>query len=161
MNLVDNACTLGNSEGSVEIDIPDWKKRVVAEREELNKKIAALTSFVDTEPFNKLGPRDKRLLKTQLVFMREYAYILSQRLEDYAELDPAEIVSAHTAPDDGFLFSASAINSMVSFRSDEGQVAQLVVIEGRLELVGDLPISESARMFMEAIKPYLAEHVQS
>ncbi len=150
MNLVETAC---NSDAS--IDMPDWTKRVVAERAELDKKIEALTSFVETEAFSHLSERSKRLLKTQLVYMREYSHILSERLTESGE------VGSYDSGNDLVPRVDASNQPLVCFKSEGGKVAQLSVVEGRLEFVGDLPASDAARLFMDALRTQLASCVPS
>lgn len=151
MNLVETAC---NSDAS--IDMPDWTKRVVAERAELDKKIEALTSFVETEAFSHLSERSKRLLKTQLVYMREYSHTLSERLAE-----PVEEVGSNDSDNVVLPLADTISQSLVCFKSEDGKVAQLSVVEGRLEFVGDLPVSDAARLFMDALRTQLASCVPS
>lgn len=57
-----------------------YQERVVAERKQLNEKIAKLEAFVDGSTYIKLSEAEQDLLKQQLAAMRQYRYILALRV---------------------------------------------------------------------------------
>lgn len=64
--------------------IPEWQKRVIAEKEELSKKVTSLGKFVlESEEFDKLTYSEKSILMDQLKVMEEYEDILSRRIVNF------------------------------------------------------------------------------
>lgn len=64
--------------------IPEWQKRVIAEKEELSKKVTSLGKFVlESEEFDKLTYSEKSILMDQLIVMEEYEDILNRRLQNF------------------------------------------------------------------------------
>ena len=59
------------------------EKRVIEEYEELESKIAKLTSFMETEVFESILPEDKGLLMIQLEAMKMYSSTLMRRIERF------------------------------------------------------------------------------
>lgn len=57
--------------------------RVVAERCDLNEKLVKLESFIQASMFDKLDSDEQLLLRRQLVVMREYSKILTERIEKF------------------------------------------------------------------------------
>lgn len=57
-----------------------YQERVVAERRQLNEKIARLEAFVDSDAYPRLSETEQDLLKQQLAAMRQYRYILALRV---------------------------------------------------------------------------------
>ena len=57
----------------------DWQKRVVVEKEELDKKIAKLESFDLTT----VSVGESVLLREQLVVMQDYSSILKNRIAGF------------------------------------------------------------------------------
>ena len=55
-------------------------KRIVSEKEELDKKLDALTSFIPTERFEGLSLHHQKLLLAQQATMTRYSDILTDRL---------------------------------------------------------------------------------
>jgi len=58
----------------------EYQKRVIEEKEELDKKIKKLASFLDTGMFVKLTKDDVGLLRTQHSIMLAYRTILKMRI---------------------------------------------------------------------------------
>lgn len=64
--------------------IPKWQKRVIAEKEELSKKVTSLGKFVlESEEFDKLTDSEKSILMDQLIVMEEYEDILNKRVRSF------------------------------------------------------------------------------
>lgn len=64
--------------------IPEWQIRVIAEKEELSKKVTSLGKFVlESEEFDKLTDSEKIILMDQLIVMEEYEDILNRRLQNF------------------------------------------------------------------------------
>lgn len=57
-----------------------YQERVVAERRQLNEKIARLEAFIDGTVYPKLSETEQDLLKQQLAVMRQYRYVLALRM---------------------------------------------------------------------------------
>ena len=60
-----------------------YQKRVVSEKEELDKKIIALDSFIGTKTFNALGKTEQALLADQWHVMKSYSAVLSLRIKGF------------------------------------------------------------------------------
>lgn len=58
----------------------DFKKRLVAERDELEDKIAKLEAFIGSTRFENLDERNRKLLVAQRDAMRQYSVILNVRI---------------------------------------------------------------------------------
>lgn len=58
--------------------------RVIAEKTELDDKIAKLNAFTGSPTFSALEHEDQRLLRSQLVAMGGYTEILRRRIERFA-----------------------------------------------------------------------------
>jgi len=61
----------------------DYQKRVIKEKEELDKKIDSLTSFLDKGMFVKLTKDDVGLLRTQHSIMLAYRTTLKMRIANF------------------------------------------------------------------------------
>lgn len=60
------------------------QERVITEKDELDKKINSLSSFIGQNAvFQSLDEAEKGRLETQLVVMREYSDILGERIENF------------------------------------------------------------------------------
>jgi hypothetical protein len=59
------------------------QKRVVEEESELAKKIAALDSFIHSSVYSKLPQLEKERLFRQWEVMREYSYLLQERVKGF------------------------------------------------------------------------------
>ena len=63
---------------------PDWLSRVIKERDDLQKRLSKLCTFMDTKiegcEFLKLPPADKILLERQKKLMMAYRDILDVRI---------------------------------------------------------------------------------
>lgn len=57
-----------------------YQIRVVEEHAALNTKIELLEAFVGTSQYHALDQHDQFLLRKQLLAMREYATVLSERI---------------------------------------------------------------------------------
>jgi hypothetical protein len=63
-----------------------WQERVMKEREELEDKIFKLTRFTKTPAqWNVLHQAERGRLRTQLHLMRQYANVLTDRIEAWKE----------------------------------------------------------------------------
>ena len=61
----------------------DWKDRVINELEELAIKIKALDTLISSNPmFTGLSPKQRKLLQLQHTIMNQYAWVLSERLNN-------------------------------------------------------------------------------
>ena len=58
----------------------DFKERLVAERDELDDKLAKLEAFIGSSRFEDLDERNRKLLATQCDAMRQYSTILNVRI---------------------------------------------------------------------------------
>lgn len=58
--------------------------RVVQEREALQLKVQALSSFLETDTFKSLDLKNRTLLRRQLVAMETYLSILDERITLFA-----------------------------------------------------------------------------
>lgn len=58
----------------------DWKRRLVAERDELQAKLQSLTAFLDSKEYKKLSEMSQRLLNMQHRHMMEYYEVLGKRI---------------------------------------------------------------------------------
>ena len=58
----------------------DFKKRLVAERDELDDKLAKLEAFIGSARFENLDERNRKLLVSQCDVMRQYSTILNVRI---------------------------------------------------------------------------------
>jgi len=65
--------------------LEDWQKRVVLEKNELDKKIVALAKFKEADTFTNLQPEDRENLSDQLGYMKRYAATLNKRMEKFAK----------------------------------------------------------------------------
>ena len=60
--------------------LPDFQKRVIEEKKELDEKIMKLESFIKGDLFKKLNVLDSSLLELQYLAMVQYSQILSKRI---------------------------------------------------------------------------------
>ncbi len=58
----------------------DWQRRVVEENAQLNRKIDALTMFLEHEASKDIGIHDRNLLIAQRCAMQHYSDILVRRI---------------------------------------------------------------------------------
>ena len=58
----------------------DYQNRVVLEMASLNIKIFKLEKFTNSDKFNDVNKREQDLLTLQLTVMKQYAAILSERV---------------------------------------------------------------------------------
>jgi len=65
--------------------LEDWQKRVVLEKNKLDKKIVALAKFKEADKFTNLQPEDRENLSDQLGYMKRYAATLNKRMEKFAK----------------------------------------------------------------------------
>lgn len=63
--------------------IPDWQKRVIAEKVDLDTKIDLLKTFKGGCNFSKLDLAEQERLTSQLRCMREYSHILAERILNF------------------------------------------------------------------------------
>ena len=62
-----------------------YQKRIIKEKEELDKKIEKLTTFLDKGMFVKLTKDDVGLLRTQHSIMLAYRTVLKMRIANFYE----------------------------------------------------------------------------
>lgn len=61
-----------------------WQERVIAEKRELDEKIARLSEFIASNPtFDALPMQDKGLMNSQLLAMRSYSVALDFRIKRF------------------------------------------------------------------------------
>ena len=60
-----------------------FQDRVVTEKQELDVKISALTTFLDGEGTRNISIDDINLLAAQLYIMKEYSSILEKRISRF------------------------------------------------------------------------------
>lgn len=58
----------------------DFQKRVIDEKQHLDKKCSALSAFIQSVAFNEVSAEEQTLLKQQMAAMDQYSYVLSQRV---------------------------------------------------------------------------------
>lgn len=58
----------------------DWQLRVVAERDELKKKLDNLSIFTNTAAFEAMHPIDSSLMVQQAAYMANYLHALNMRI---------------------------------------------------------------------------------
>ena len=63
----------------------DFKQRLMDEKQQLDEKLGKLGAFIDTEPFEKVDPRQQELLRCQYFTMQTYSDILERRITLLAE----------------------------------------------------------------------------
>lgn len=63
--------------------MPDFIKRMIAEKEELKERVDILNEFMDTEMYEKMSDYESELLHSQLSAMEEYLRLLSCRIGLY------------------------------------------------------------------------------
>lgn len=70
------------------MNLQPHQQRVVNERDELQTKLKALTTFIDLNAtFNTLTKTEQDLLQKQEVIMRQYVSILTQRIDRFLPED--------------------------------------------------------------------------
>lgn len=60
-----------------------YQERVVAERDDLVKKLNLLKNFFTTPTFNTLSDAERKRLHRQSEVMKEYVSILDERIADF------------------------------------------------------------------------------
>ena len=68
----------------------DYKKRVIVERDELNKKFEKLSNFISSGVFSQLDDEERYLLNTQYNSMAIYLVTLDRRIQRWG-LTPEDI----------------------------------------------------------------------
>lgn len=63
--------------------LEDYKLRVIEERIELEIKLRALKSFMNSEQFNNIDPESKKLMQLQRVAMQDYSSTLYERIRQF------------------------------------------------------------------------------
>lgn len=62
----------------------EYQQRVITEKQELDAKIEALGTFINTSPiFGTLPSAEKERLEAQWEVMQEYSAILGERIENF------------------------------------------------------------------------------
>lgn len=61
----------------------DWQQRVIAERNELIKRINALENFIAEDFYGNLMGEEQRLLERQLEAMQQYEAVLRARISRF------------------------------------------------------------------------------
>ncbi len=64
------------------------QERVVAEREELEMKIAGLTKFIDSQMFDRIDMREQSRLIRQRLHMQAYSLVLYERIQAFTDSVP-------------------------------------------------------------------------
>ena len=62
------------------MDLLPHQQRVVAERDELDTKVQALSAFLDSDSRPLVDPAELSRMSTQLYHMRQYLWILDARI---------------------------------------------------------------------------------
>ena len=71
----------------------NWFYRLISEREELDKKIFALSAFINmSDTYKTLSTKQKRLLCMQREFMQAYLLVLTMRIEDIQSDDTQKCI---------------------------------------------------------------------
>ena len=60
--------------------MPDFKTRLIEEKEQLNERIEKLESFVGSDKFSSISAVQQSLLNVQLQSMRTYSQVLVERI---------------------------------------------------------------------------------
>ena len=60
--------------------MPDFKTRLIEEKEQLNERIEKLESFVSSDKFSSISAVQQSLLNVQLHSMRTYSQVLVERI---------------------------------------------------------------------------------
>ena len=64
-----------------------YQLRVVGERDALDEKVTNLSEFLDDEfKMGQISDVDQSLLRTQLIYMRDYLYILNERIKRFDDV---------------------------------------------------------------------------
>jgi len=58
----------------------DYRSRLIVEKNELKEKLDKLKAFIDSESIAKLDERNRELLRSQYMTMKDYLFILESRL---------------------------------------------------------------------------------
>ncbi len=61
----------------------DWQRRVLAERLELDIKLASLKAFIEGTLFKKLPIGEQFRLNRQATYMQQYSMVLGERIEAF------------------------------------------------------------------------------
>ena len=69
----------------------EHKKRVMAERDDLQKKIDDLYDFLGTVPYRALSEIEQDLLMRQYAVMKAYCSIFTQRIVEFEKTNHLEI----------------------------------------------------------------------
>lgn len=71
----------------------NWFYSLINERDELDKKIFALSAFINmSDTYKTLSAKQKRLLCLQREFMQAYLLVLTMRIEDIQNDDTQECI---------------------------------------------------------------------
>ncbi len=60
-----------------------WQDRVIAEKRELDEKIAKLAEFMEGEPFDRLPLQNQGWLHSQHIAMQAYSVALKMRIAHF------------------------------------------------------------------------------
>lgn len=61
----------------------DWQQRVIDVQKDLKEKLDKLTSFINSDPINKLDPAECNRLRQQYYFMYYYNEVLESRIRAF------------------------------------------------------------------------------
>lgn len=61
----------------------DYQKRVIAEKEELDGRLARLEKFISSTKFSNVREEEQERLSVQAEIMKEYSEILSERIKAF------------------------------------------------------------------------------
>jgi hypothetical protein len=73
------------------------EERVIAEKTDLDARLVALLSFIDTVTFHKLPEAEQKRLRLQRLAMSLYSEVLSQRIDAFPAV-PRETMAARPLP---------------------------------------------------------------
>jgi hypothetical protein len=65
----------------LELNMEDYQERVIAEKEELHKKVCGLIDFMHCDTYAQLPATEQGLLMVQLAAMQNYESALERRIE--------------------------------------------------------------------------------
>ena len=64
-------------------DRPDYQKRVIDERNEVDERLKKLTLFIQSDKFETLSVPEQRRMNRQHHIMRRYSVVLMERIEAF------------------------------------------------------------------------------
>lgn len=61
----------------------DYQKQIIKDKEEIDKKIIRMTSFIFSDKFSNVANAEKERIKDQLNIMMEYSHCLRDRIRAF------------------------------------------------------------------------------